>query len=88
MLHLKTFGGLAVEGREPEAAWVWSRLWDHRVPLMLQRAVIAERMGDRPTATHYYQFVLQAWQHADSELQPFVAEARAALTRLSGGVHR
>jgi hypothetical protein len=41
-------------------------------------------MGDRRTAAKYYRFVAQAWLHADPELQPVVAEARAAITRLDG----
>jgi len=73
---------LAASGRDEEAAWVWDRLYDRRVPQMLERARLAERLGDRPTAVKYYQFVLQAWLHADLELQPVVADVRAALTRL------
>ena len=73
---------LAAAGRDSAAAWVWDRLYDRRVPQMLERARVAERLGDRPTAAHYYQFVLEAWLHADPELQPVVAEARAALRRL------
>jgi serine/threonine-protein kinase len=73
---------LAVVGRGREAAALFDRSHDRRVPLMLERARVAERLGDRPTAVHYYQFVVQAWLHADPELQPVVAEARAALTRL------
>jgi DNA-binding SARP family transcriptional activator len=73
---------LTAVGRGTEAAEVFDRSHDRRVPLMLARARLAERLGDRDTAIHYYQFVLQAWQHADPELQPVVAEARAALSRL------
>jgi len=73
---------LVAVGRGPEAAALFDRSHDRRVPLMLERARVAERLGDRPTAVHYYQFVLQAWLHADADLQPVVAEARAGLTRL------
>jgi serine/threonine-protein kinase len=73
---------LAAVGRDAEAAAVFDRSHERRVPLMLERARLAERLGDRSTALHYYQFVIQAWQHADPELQPVVAEARAALSRL------
>lgn len=76
---------LAAVGRDAEAAAVFDRSHERRVPLMLERARLAERLGDRPTALHYYQFVVQAWQHADPELQPVVAEARAAHARLSEG---
>ena len=55
---------------------------DRRVPFVLDRARLAERLGDRATAVKYYQFVVQAWLHADPELQPYVAEAHAALERL------
>ena len=79
---------LAAVGRGPDAAWVWERLYDHRVPLLLERARLADRLGDRPTAVHYYRFVLQSWLHADPELQPFVAETRAALQRLGAEPRR
>jgi serine/threonine-protein kinase len=73
---------LTAVGRGTEAAEVFDRSHDRRVPFMLERARLAERLGDRNTAIHYYQFVLQAWQHADPELQPVVADARTALRRL------
>ncbi len=75
---------LAAAGRDTEAAAVFDRGHDRRVPLMLERARLAERLGDRPTAVHYYQFVVQAWLHAEPELQPVVTEARAAIARLGG----
>ncbi len=77
-----TFRLLAATGRGLEAAALFDRSHDRRVPLMLERARLAERLRDRPTALHYYQFVVQAWQHADPGLHPVVAEARAALRRL------
>jgi len=79
---------LAAAGRGTEAAAVFDRSHDRRVPLMLERARLAERLGDRATAVHYYQFVLQAWLHADPQLQPLVAEARAAIVRLGGEPRR
>jgi len=72
---------LVAVGRGPEAAALFDRSDDRRVPLMLERARLAERLGDRPKAVHYFRFVLQAWLHADPEFQPVVAEARAALRR-------
>jgi len=75
---------LAAAGRGHEAAAVFDRSHDRRGPLMLERARLAERLGDRPTALKYYQFVAQAWLHADPELQPYVAEAHTALERLGG----
>jgi len=73
---------LAATGRDSAATWVWDRIYDRRVPLMLERARLAERLGDRPRAVHYFRFVLQAWLHADPEFQPVVAEAQSALRRL------
>ncbi len=73
---------LAASGRDEKAEWVWERLYDRGVPLILERARLAERLRDRPTAIRDYGYVVQAWLHADPELQPVVAEARAALRRL------
>lgn len=73
---------LVAVGRGPEAAALFDRSDDRRVPLMLERARLAERLGDRPMAVHYFRFVLQAWLHADPERQPVVAEAQSALQRL------
>lgn len=79
---------LAAVGRGTEAAAVFDRSHDRRVPFVLERARLAERVGDRPTAVRYYQFVAQAWLHADPELQPVVVEARAAIVRLGGEPRR
>jgi hypothetical protein len=49
-----------------------------------ERARVAERMGDRDKAVRDYSYVAAAFQHADSSLQPMVAESRAALERLEG----
>jgi serine/threonine-protein kinase len=49
----------------------------------LDRARIAERLNDREAAINGYRFVTQAWVHADPVLQPYVAEAQAALHRLT-----
>jgi hypothetical protein len=50
---------------------------------VLEGARAAERLGERGRAARGYQFVLDAWRHADPELQPYVAEARRALGRLT-----
>jgi eukaryotic-like serine/threonine-protein kinase len=50
----------------------------------LERGRVNERLGNRERAIEGYARVVAAWRHADPELQPFVAEARAALARLSG----
>jgi serine/threonine-protein kinase len=49
----------------------------------LERARVADRMGDRDKASRNYQYVAGIWRHADPELQPYVAEARQALARLT-----
>jgi len=77
---------LAARGRYPEAAARFERhdvtqpngLW------RLQRARIYEHVGRREDALADYGYVLDVWRYADPELQPYVEEARAALTRLGG----
>jgi len=49
----------------------------------LERGRVAERLDDRPRALEAYRYVTAAWRHADLELQPYVAEARAGLGRLT-----
>jgi tetratricopeptide (TPR) repeat protein len=49
----------------------------------LERARVADRMGDRDKAIRNYQYVAGIWRHADPELQPYVTEARQALARLT-----
>ena len=50
----------------------------------LLRARTEERLGRRSEALRDYGYVTNLWQHADPELQSYVAEARAGLARLSG----
>jgi hypothetical protein len=78
---------LVATGRRAEAAG-FDRSHDRWVPLVLEPACLAEQLGDRPTAVKYYRFVARAWLHADQELQPVVAAARAAVVRLGGGPRR
>jgi len=49
----------------------------------LERARVAERLGDPATARQSYGTVVGAWRGADSDLAPIVTEARAALRRLT-----
>jgi serine/threonine-protein kinase len=49
----------------------------------LERARVAERIGDREKAIRSYQYVANVWRHADPELQPYVAEAREGLGRMT-----
>ena len=48
----------------------------------LERARMHERVGRRSEALDDYRFIIEAWRHADPELQRYVREAREALTRL------
>jgi serine/threonine-protein kinase len=50
----------------------------------LLRGRVNERLGNRAAAVAAYRFVAAVWRNADPELQSYVAEARAALKRLSG----
>lgn len=43
-----------------------------------------EARGDRAKAREYYRRFVDLWKDADPELQPYVAQARAALKGLSG----
>jgi serine/threonine-protein kinase len=49
----------------------------------LERGRVAERLGDREKAIRSYQYVANVWRHADPELQPYVAEAREGLARMT-----
>ena len=54
----------------------------------LERGRVNDRLGNREKAIESYSFVAQSWRRADPELQPVVAEARAALSRLTGEPRR
>ncbi|MBA2459219.1 MAG: hypothetical protein H0V43_09740 [Gemmatimonadales bacterium] len=56
----------------------------NEVTRVLEEARAAERLGERGRAARAYQFVADAWRHADPELQVYVAEARGALLGLTG----
>jgi serine/threonine-protein kinase len=79
---------LAAKRRDREAMAVLDRTYPMgdvtSVVWMLERARVAERLGERQKAIDAYSFVTTAWAHADLELQPAVAEARTALRRLAG----
>jgi tetratricopeptide (TPR) repeat protein len=49
----------------------------------LERGHVAERLGDRDRALEAYRFVVAAWRRPDAELEPYTAEARAGLARLT-----
>ena len=50
----------------------------------LERGRVAERTGDQEKAIRSYQYVARVWRHADPELQPYVAEAREGVARMTG----
>jgi tetratricopeptide (TPR) repeat protein len=80
---------LATRGREREALAVLDREFPfHLVSASqgiwaLERARLAEKVGEYEIAKQWYAHVTAVWQHADPELQPFLAEAREALGRLT-----
>jgi len=63
--------------------WVWGGEGPLFVLGVLEQGRIAEGLGERDKATQSYQFVADVWRRADSQLQPFVVEARNALARLT-----
>jgi hypothetical protein len=53
-----------------------------RVIWIMERARLADRLGQTETALRDYRFVSQVWADADPELQPMVREAEEAVLRL------
>ena len=80
---------LAANGREREALAVLDGEFPFPLPSgstgiwALERARLAEKVGEREKARHWYGYVADLWRHADPELQTSVAEAREALRRLT-----
>jgi hypothetical protein len=79
---------LAARGQAKEARAVLDRIWlaswdPSAGKLVLEGARIADRLGQREAAEGLYRFVVDLWKRADPELQPYVAEARERLERLS-----
>jgi hypothetical protein len=54
----------------------------------LMRGRAFEAAGERDSAMADYGFVVDLWQRADPELQPYVSEAKSALARLTAEPHR
>jgi serine/threonine-protein kinase len=52
---------------------------------MLERGRVAERLGKEEVASQAYAWVAGMWRNADPELQIYVIEARAGVTRLERG---
>ena len=63
--------------------WLIELLVPSEIFWTLERARVAERMGDRDKAARDYQYVAAVWRHADPELQPYVTEAKEGLTRMA-----
>jgi hypothetical protein len=53
------------------------------VPWSLLRGRVAERIGEREQAIQSYEWVVGMWRRPDPELEPYVAEAREGLGRLT-----
>ena len=49
----------------------------------LLRGRVAERIGEREQAIRSYSGVVGMWRRPDPELEPYVAEAREGLARLT-----
>jgi serine/threonine-protein kinase len=81
---------LTARGQEREALAVLDREFPVAIPTgsqgiwALERARLAEKLGEQEKARRSYSYVAAVWRHADPELQPVVGEAREALARLSG----
>jgi hypothetical protein len=78
---------LVAQGDDRGAATILDR--DRSYPPLhvlatLERARIAERLGERNLAVESYQRVVDLWRRADPELQPYVREAQDGLARLTG----
>lgn len=55
---------------------------------MLERARLAERLGEHDRAGEIYRFVADLWRRADPPLRPYVDEAEAGLQRLETATAR
>jgi hypothetical protein len=80
---------LSQRGRDKEALELLEEAFPEfwwqpgRVLATLEAGRAAERLGEHKRARISYQFVVDAWRHADPELQAYVTEARLALARLT-----
>ncbi len=89
-LHRLTLAQLLSARQEDQKAaklldrWLTEVLVPSEVLWTLERARVAERMGDREKAARSYQYVAAVWRHADPELQSYVSEAKEGLTRVTG----
>ena len=79
---------LAARGRLREAAYILAErptLLPSAIDVLwaLERARVAERLGDRATARQNYAIVVAAWSGGDDDLAPIVDGARRAIIRLA-----
>jgi len=86
---------LTATGRDTEAAEILDQMSQLELapgPLdviwVLERARVNERLGNHDKAIRDYSYVMDVWRSADALLQPFVEEARSAVTRLAGEPRR
>ena len=70
--------GVFIERELMQLGWVIPS----RVLWALERGRVNERLGNKEKAIIAFRYVTDEWRHADPELQPYVAEAQAALQRL------
>jgi hypothetical protein len=73
---------LRAAGEDRKAFELMKRWTGVDAEVVLERARLAERLGEREMAIKSYRFVAEVWRHADPELQPFVREARNGLDRV------
>jgi hypothetical protein len=73
-----TSQALAILDREYPAP----RMLPSRALWALERARLAEKLGQGDKALTWYSFVANVWRHADPELQAYATDARAGLQRL------
>ena len=84
-----TLGHLRAARKEDEKAaklldrWLVDIDLPSTVLWTLDRARVAERLGDRDKAIRSYQYVADVWRRSDPELQPYVAEAKEGLSRMT-----
>ncbi len=82
LARLLTAGGEDRRAADVLDQWLWNSTSPFFVVARLERARIAEQLGDRDVAVQWYQFVADTWQRADREFQTYVTEAREGLRRL------
>jgi serine/threonine-protein kinase len=80
---------LTANSQAEQARAILERIWPVNSDpsagmLLLERARVADRLGQREKAAGLYGYIEDLWRNADPELQPYVAEARARLQRLRG----